>query len=347
MRHVALFVATLALLAPASVRAQDGDSDDVVELDTTLVEVPVVVSEPGGRYVTDLAQHDFAVSENGVPQRIEFFASVDEPINVALVLDTSGSTRDQLDRIKSAASAFLDQLRPQDRVALVAFQDDVRVLSPLTPDRAALRNALAGLTPGEFTQVYEAVHTVAHDVFEDVAGRKAAILFTDGVDTASAIATFDDSLDEIAQRQVIVYPIRYNTRPDVEQRIGLSSPSSDNTATVVLTDGATRARRVADVAVDHQKTRLALDVAYRTADSYLTQIASRTGGVLHRADSIEDLSSAFARIADELRHQYLVGYYPSDKSLDDAERHITVTVSRPGVTVRSREGYRARPKARQ
>lgn len=333
MRHFVLF-AVLLTLVPLAVRAQRVTQDDVVELDTTLVEVPVVVSEPGGRYVTDLRQSDFAVTENGVPQRIEFFAAVDEPISVALMIDTSGSTRDQLESIKSAASAFLDQLRPRDRVALVSFEDEVRVLLPFTSDRARLRSALEALAPGEYTQVYEAVHTVAHDVFDDVNGRKAAILFTDGVDTASAIATFEDSVDEIARRQVIVYPIRYNTRADVEQRADARRASA-------ASEDASRLRRVADVAAEREKARRELDDAYHVADAYLWEIAERTGGVLHRADRLEDLPSAFGRIADELRHQYLVGYYPADKSLDDDERHIGVTVSRPGVTVRARESYRS------
>lgn len=317
MRHFALLVVAAALCAPMSVVAQERrvDDDDVVELDTTLVEVPVVVSEPGGRYVTDLKEPDFKIFENGVEQEVGFFAAVSEPINVALMLDTSGSTRDKLDRIKEAASVFLDQLRPQDRVSIVVFEEDVRVATPLTSDRARLRQALDSLTPGQYTQVFEAVHTVAEELFAGVEGRKAAILFTDGVDTSSAIATFDDSLDEIARRQVIVYPIRYNTRPDVEMRISRERRANDG--------------------------RPSLEQAYHVADAYLYEIASRTGGRLHRADSLEDLPSAFAQIADELRHQYLLGYYPSDKDIDDADRRITVTVTRPGVTVRAREVYRA------
>jgi VWFA-related protein len=332
MRHLALFAALVALLLPPGALAQDGvTTDDVVELDTTLVEVPVVVSEAGGRYVTDLGPSDFTIYENGVRQQVDFFAAVDEPISVALVLDTSGSTRDKLERIKEAASVFLDQLRAHDRVSLVCFEDEVRILTPLTPDRARLRAALAGLQPGQYTQVYEAVHAVAEDVFEDVGGRKAAIIFTDGVDTASPISTFEDSLADIAGRQVIVYPIRYNTRPDVEARLGLPPPGEES-----------RVRRVSEPGkdADPAETRRALDQVYHVGDAYLWEIASRTGGVLHRADRLDDLPAAFGRIADELRHQYLLGYYPARKDLDDAERHITVTVSRPSLTVRSREAYR-------
>src|SRR4051794_28047335 len=106
MRSVVLVVLSLALCAPAwafgqerrqapETEEQTGAEADPIELETTLVEVPVVVSEPGGRYVTDLKEPDFTISEDGRPQQVEFFASVDEPFNVALVVDTSGSTRDQ------------------------------------------------------------------------------------------------------------------------------------------------------------------------------------------------------------------------------------------------------------
>jgi VWFA-related protein len=333
----------LALVAPAGAfgqqserlePSQEGAQEDApaVELKTTLVEVPVVVSEPGGRYVVDLAESDFKIFENGEPRDISFFAAVDEPFDVALVLDTSGSTRDKLERIKDAALAFVGQLRPRDRVAVVSFEDEVNVLVPLTRDRAMIRSAISRLSSGEYTQVYEAVHTVAEDVFADAANRKAAILFTDGVDTASAIATFEDSLGEISRRQVIVYPIRYNTMPDVEARLGLENGASDDEG---------RPRKVAT----YDETRRKLADVYHVADAYLYEIASRTGGVLHRADRLEDLPTAFARIADELRHQYLLGYYPvSDDA--DAERRITVTVSRAGLDVRSRESYRSSDRLR-
>jgi VWFA-related protein len=326
MRKVVLTVLGLALCWPAGAGAQEraeAQDDEVVELETTLVEVPVVVSERGGRYVVDLRQEDFATFEDGVEQEIGFFAAVDEPFNVALMIDTSGSTRDKLDRIRDAASAFLDQLRPHDRVVIVAFEEEVTVLSPLTSDRALLRRSLAGLAPGGYTQVYEAVHVVAEELLAEVAGRKAAILFSDGVDTASAISTYDDSIDEIGRQQIIVYPIRYNTRPDVEERLGVA--------------------RVADVdASKAEATRRGLEQAYTIADDYLAELADVTGGVLHRADALDDLPAAFARIAAELRNQYMLGYYPIKRDVPDAARRITVKVSRPGLVVRSRQGYRPR-----
>jgi Ca-activated chloride channel family protein len=337
MKILATLLVSLALAAPQSGRIQDAQEpaapgqEEVVELETMLVEVPVVVSEAGGRYVTDLRESDFSIFENGEPREVDFFAAVDEPFNVALMLDTSGSTREKLDRIKEAALAFVDQLRPRDRVAVVAFEDEVNVLVPLTNDRDQIRRAIGRLQTGEYTQVYEAIHTVAEGIFEDVGGRKAAILFSDGVDTASAIATFEDSLDEISDRQVIVYPIRYNTRPDVEARLGLAHSESEE-----VTGLERRARRVSSS--DTDEVRRELEKVYRVADAYLWEISSRTGGVLHRADRIEDLPAALARIATELRQQYMLGYYPV-KDDDPSERAITVTVSRPGVTIRARRSY--------
>jgi VWFA-related protein len=330
--RVPALVQLCLLLAASVASAQDPVAppaeSPAVELHTTLVEVPTVVSAKGGRYVTDLTQSDFTVYEDGVAQEIALFAAVDEPFSVALVLDCSGSARAQLDRIKLAAHAFVDQLRPSDRVAVVTFDDEVRVMTGLTSDRAALRRAVDAIVPGAFTQVYEAVHTVASDVLGSVEGRKAAILFTDGVDTASAIADFDDSLNAIVAGRVIVYPIRYSTRGDVERRLGLSSAGGEP---------GVRPRRV--VAEDERGR--SIEQAYATADEYLTALARDTGGVLHRADTLDALPEALRKIAAELRHQYLLGYYPADATADQRLRRITVRISRPGLIVRSREGYRA------
>jgi Ca-activated chloride channel family protein len=316
MKRLVLASLMFALVAAPAARAQEPDVlDEVVELDTTLVEVPVVVSEPGGRYVTDLTAGDFAVFENGEPMKVDFFAATEQPFNVALMLDTSGSTRDRLERIKEAAAAFIDQLRPHDRVALVAFEEEVRVLTPLTSDRARLRRALGGLQTGQFTQVYEAMQSVAEDLLGGVEGRKAAIVFTDGVDTAS-YTSLESSLEAVARHQILVYPVRFNTRPDVEARLETRGEVSE-------------------------ETRTSLTHAYRIADSYLRDLATRSGGTVRYADRIEDLPRAFAEIAAELRHQYLVGYYPPRRDLLDSERRITVTVSRPGLVVRSRQSYRA------
>src|ERR1044071_9300656 len=142
--------------------------DEPIKLNTTLVQVPVVVSERGGRYLTDMKKEEFSIYENGVRQEVSFFGTVEEPFNVALLIDSSGSTIEQLEYIKAAASAFVENLRPQDKVMVVEFNDSVSIASELTGDRERLRRAIADIKPGQYTQVYEAVYTAVREKLADL-----------------------------------------------------------------------------------------------------------------------------------------------------------------------------------
>lgn len=309
---------------------QPNRDEEPIKLGTTLVQVPVTVSSPGGRYVTDLAQGDFSIFEDGVKQRIEFFGSVEEPFSVALLLDSSGSTAAQVDQIKSAALAFVDSMNTRDRAIVISFNDSVEVQCDLTGDRETLRRAVLSVAPGEFTQVYEAVYTAVWEKLQNVEGRKAVILFTDGIDTASSEIGAEETLDAVIESEdTVIYPIRYGTRPDVEAKMEARIRSSlgPNGDDAVL-DELARARRD-------------IDRTYRKADEYLNQLAEMSGGIVERADSLQNLKSAFNKIADELRRQYLLGYYPSNREKDARDRKIRVEVLRPGVKVRARPAYRA------
>src|SRR6266550_1390603 len=194
--------------------------EEPIKLHTTLVQVPVVVSERGGRYVSDLTRNDFTIVEDGVKQNIELFGSVEEPFSVALLLDSSGSTESALDQIKSAAMAFISNLRPHDRVMVVSFNDSVEVLCELTNDITRLNAAVRSIKAGAFTQVYEAVYTAVWERLHDLPGRKAVIVFSDGIDTASSEISAEDTLDAVIESEdIIVYPIRYSTREDVERKM--------------------------------------------------------------------------------------------------------------------------------
>ncbi|MEK6323249.1 MAG: VWA domain-containing protein [Acidobacteriota bacterium] len=303
--------------------------EEPIKLHTTLVQVPVVVSAHGGRYVSDLTRDDFTIFEDGIKQNLEIFGSVEEPFSVALLLDSSGSTEGALDQIKSAAMAFISNLRPHDRVMVVSFNDSVEVLSELTNDTTSLNAAVRSIKSGEFTQVYEAVYTAVWERLHDLPGRKAVIIFSDGIDTASSEISAEDTLDAVIESEdIIVYPIRYATREDVERK-------NDARTRTSLNPNSTYA-----VTTKLEESRRELDRLYRSADEYLQQLADMSGGIVERADRLGDLKSALGRIAEELRHQYLLGYYPTNKQKDDRARKITVRVSRPGVTVRARPAYR-------
>jgi VWFA-related protein len=306
------------------------DDEEPIKLGTTLVQVPVTVSEPGGRYVTDLSKGDFSIFEDGVRQRIEFFGSVETPFSVALLLDSSGSTAAQVEQIKAAALVFVDSMRTRDRAMVISFNDSVQIQCELTGDRETLRRAVSSIVPGEFTQVYEAVYTAVWEKLQAVDGRKAVIVFTDGIDTASSEIAEEDTLDAVIESEdVIMYPIRYSTRPDVERkmetRIRSSVAAKGNDA---MLDELARSRRE-------------IDRTYRKADEYLNQLAEMSGGIVERADSLQDLKGAFGRIAEELRRQYLLGYYPTNREKDARDRKIAVEVLRPGIKVRARPAYRA------
>jgi Ca-activated chloride channel family protein len=286
-------------------------------LGATLVQVPVTVREIGGRYLIDLKKEDFKLFEDGVEHGIEFFGAVDEPFSVVLLIDSSGSTALQLEIIKAAAIAFLKEVRDQDQVAVISFNDSVTLLSGLTKNGELLRDAIQAIKPGEYTQVYEAVYTAVWEKLEGVEGRKAVIIFSDGIDTGSTEINEEDTLDAIIESEdVLVYPIRYNTKKDVMKRL--------ETKWAVLEES----ERLG-------KTN-ELDSRYKKADTYLNELARLSGGVVEYADQLNDLKPALMRIARELRQQYLVGYYIADVKDGRRERRISVMVNRVGSIVRTR-----------
>ncbi|MGA9768976.1 MAG: VWA domain-containing protein, partial [Blastocatellia bacterium] len=193
------------------VYAQD-DQSSAIKLQATLVSVPVIVSDRQGRYMGGLKVQDFTLYKDRVQQQIAAFDSVEEPINVALLLDTSKSTRNVLDDIKDAATDFLKTLRPQDRAMIVSFDYEAHVLSVLTSDRKALeravRRAEIGLYPG--TTLRDAIVKVTNEHFKEIKGRKAIVLLTDGKDHGSRTGEAE-LLDSAAESDAIVYSIFYGT----------------------------------------------------------------------------------------------------------------------------------------
>jgi Mg-chelatase subunit ChlD len=412
---------------PAATPPAEPQDVETLKIDTDLVTVPLIATDRTGMYVTDLRKEEFTITEDDVAQEIAFFGKVAAPFHVVLLLDTSSSTRDKLKEIQRAANAFVDQLQPSDRVKVIAFDDNVNDLNEFTSDRALLHAGIDKTKPGQGTKVYDAVE-MAMNTIRRINGRKAIVLFSDGMDWHSDRATFDGTIRSLFEEGVVIYPIRYETRATTEAlareqaetttptlpTIGVirqpppsgttpptfpggddpSAPTSGSRKTGPLglptADEILRRRREEErnrypdpnrgpVPTGAPTERLPdpndpdkrgprvpgipgsnppstnprprsgpddsitamLDAAYYKADSYLNQLAEKSGGRLLRADTLGSLPDAFAQIAAELRTQYMLGYYPLNKDRDDRYRKIKVATTRKNVAIRARPGYLA------
>lgn len=185
-----------------------------IKIGTNLVTVPVIVTDRYGRFVTGLTRNEFTVREEGVPQRIEDFSSTEAPFSVALLIDTSRSTQNKLDKIRKAALTFIRQLLPNDRVMVVSFDEKVRFVCDFTNNHAELERAVKSLKTSYLTSLYDAIHLTVNEKMSGVQGRKAIVILTDGVDTASKQATYESVIDLAASAGIISYTIQYETRND-------------------------------------------------------------------------------------------------------------------------------------
>ena len=233
-----LFVLALALTItaqtkPANTPPAEPQEIETLKTDTDLVTVPVIATAIGGLYITDLRKEEFAIAEDGVAHEIAFFGKVAQPFHVILMLDTSASTQAKLRQIQNAAYAFVQQLQPADRVKVISFDDKVRDLNEFTSNRETLLAAINSTRSGEGTKVYDAFELALNTV-RRINGRKAIVIFTDGMDWHSDSATFDGTLRNLDEEGVIVYPIRYDTRATTEalarqqaEQISPTLPTSD------------------------------------------------------------------------------------------------------------------------
>src|SRR2546423_3807855 len=201
--------------SPQDTGPEELGEGDVLRVDTTLVSIPVSVMDRDGKFIPNLRKEDFRIWEDGVEQQVAYFASTEKPFTVALVIDTSGSTKNKLEDIQNAAIAFVEQLRPDDRVMIVSFNDRIRVLSQPTNDRYTLREAIRQTEPGSGTRLYDAVDLVINQYFDRIEGRKAIVLFTDGVDTTSERASYESTVRDAEELDALIYPVEFDTYSDM------------------------------------------------------------------------------------------------------------------------------------
>jgi Ca-activated chloride channel homolog len=303
---------------------------DVIKVSTALVTVPVVVTDRYGQFVTGLSRNDFTVRENGEPQQIASFSSTEAPFNVALLIDTSRSTKNKLGAIRKAALSFVKQLQPNDRVLIVTFDEKVNFLGDFTSDRREIEHAIRSVKSSYATSLYDAIHLTITEKLASIKGRKAIVALTDGVDTWSRRATYESTLELVANAGVSSYAIQYDTRNDGGSPMSpFSLPRMPGAHLSRFIQGGAQTR--------NQPPR----DRYLIAADYLRSLAAQSGALHLRAESIESSSFAFALIANELRNQYTLAYYPTNDKRDGDFRAIAVRVKGGDFSVRARQGYRA------
>lgn len=187
--------------------------DNIIRVSVSLVTVPTVVSDAAGSHVPELSTQDFHVFENDVEQKIDRVIPEVTPFNVVLMLDTSGSTIFEHSEIQNAALAFVEALRPEDRVMVVSFDSYIYLDSGFTGDRPALRRAILRADTGAGTRLYDALDLVLTECLKPIQGRKAIVLFTDGIDSQSWLAPFGAYQDKVEESDALVYAVQYDSAP--------------------------------------------------------------------------------------------------------------------------------------
>jgi VWFA-related protein len=312
IRTFAFFIVVVIGLVGPAVSAQtpvETDSDEVVRIDANLVTISAQVSDRNGRFIADLNKDDFQIFEDGVQQDVALFYPVDEPFTILFLMDVSGGMFPHLAELARAGNAFLSQLRPDDGLIVFDFCDQVRTradLGPVKETRGVKKIKLS--TCGRYTFIYGAVHQALKRM-KKVPGRKAIVLFSDGV-TGERFSTAKSTLREAEEQEALIYSVQF---------------------------GAAWMRIISKTA------RQSVDKTIARADEFMKGIAEKTGGRHYRVEDIADLQKTFGEVANELRRQYSLGYYPKVPLRLGQRRQLRVSVTRPGLAVRARDSYIALP----
>ncbi|HEV2799794.1 MAG TPA: VWA domain-containing protein [Pyrinomonadaceae bacterium] len=349
--------------APA---VEEVDEDDVVRVETQLVTVPVTVTDRTGRTLTNLRAENFALYEDGRPQRVANFIATDAPFEVALLLDTSGSTRAEVGLIRRAANAFIDALRPGDRIAILAFNSQeedggrklatVELMTHLTDNRDALQQAIENIGASNGTPFYDALERVAKEVFREpprpeLRGRRALVALTDGVDSTSE-ADYTEVRERLRQAGTLAYFIQVNTEDFVEER--LMKDCQDDGRLSLSRVQLQRYRKIFDPraeAADYanfcrmgpfERMQISRSL-YQLARREMQELARDSGGKTFTAADLRDARAAFAQVASDIGKQYSLGYYSTNKTRDGGFRQIRVELRglQGAQVTAAREGYQA------
>lgn len=284
---------------PAVTPTPKPTEEEIIKIDTELVNLDVRVIDRNNRPVNTLAEKDFKVYEDGVVQQIDFFSKSEVPTNYGLVIDNSGSLRQQLDKVIEAGKVFVNSNRPDDETMIIRFvgRDKIEIEQPFTANKTDLNDSLDNLfIEGGQTAVRDAVYLAVENIDEYERGkafedkkRRALILVTDGEDRNSYYN--DKQLFELLREsEVQIYVIGFID--DLSKEGGFISKSPQ-----------------------------------AKAKEFLEKLAAETGGKAYFPKSAAELPNLAREISSELRTQYSIGYIPSNDRRDGTYRAIKVSVA--------------------
>ncbi len=303
------------------------DDGETLRVETNLITIPVSVFDRNGLYIPGLHQTDFKIFEDGSEQEIAYFGTSDKPFTVALLIDTSPSTAYKIDEIHRAAAAFVNQLEPRDSVIVIEFNQSVRVLTEATSDREKIFKAINKSNFGNGTSLYTAVDEGLRKQLGKIPGRKAVVLFTDGVDTTSHKNTYESTVNYAEESDSLVFPIYFNTFFDNQGGLGGINGGGINGGGIPSIFGSPS---MAGTSSED----------YALGRRYLQDLADVTGGRLFRPEATPGgLTAAFEGIAEELRRQYNIGYVPTNEGKIGQRKQIKLRVDRPNLIIRARDYY--------
>lgn len=331
---VILVVLACAALLPGAAFAQgEEDPDEVLRVETNLVQLNVGVVDRQGRAILNLSRNDFVIYENDVRQTIQSFEPTATPFSLVLLLDMSGSTLGFRQTLKTSALRFIDALAPEDRIAIITFNDKVELLQKFTSDRKKIADAIDLAQGKGQTNLYNALRFSMRQLADEGKRRKAIIVLTDGLDTEMRKA------DRAAASKA-------NTN---EAAIASITPGASAPLNSVLSVADNMGVTVYPLALPSGDAKLLpfpdpQQIAmYTAARARLQALADRTGGRLNEIRRLQDMGRLYAEVAAELRTLYSLTYQPSgERKRDGSWRTIRVEVTRPDMIARTKTGYNAR-----
>jgi VWFA-related protein len=326
------FILAFSLLLLTAGSTALAQVDDVLRVESNLVQLNVGVVNRQGHPVTTLSKNDFAVFENGVQQSINSFETTDRPFSLVLLLDVSGSTITFRDTFKQAAYRFLDALGPDDRVEVVAFNEKIKTISAFTTNRRKTADAIYMADGKGQTEFYQALSYAIGELSKEGSRRKAIVVMTDGIDTklrlidraAAARATTD--VDAVAA-------IKPDSSSELQSVLAAADRQGVTIYPLALPSG--------------DPSRLALPdpqiiAVYTSARSRLEILANRTGGQLTAIKRLDELARVYANVAADLRTLYTISYQPKSGSSTSGWRTVRIEVAQPDLIARTKPGYLAK-----